>query len=100
MTADPTAQSPRTRPFPGPEADADAVTSVTDGGMVAVVQQVRRRWASVEAFTPATLDKCGEVIARFARRLQSQGVHDPAGITATHCQGFVDASTARGRPRS
>jgi integrase/recombinase XerC len=92
MTADLTPSTPDTG------HDPDVTTVITDGGMVALVAAVRRRWASEEAFTPATLDKCGDAVARFARRLHSQGVQDPAGITAAHCQGFVDASTVKGRP--
>ena len=91
MTADQTAATPQ----PGHET---GTASTHAKGMVDVVEAVRRRWASEEAFTPATLDKCGDAVTRFARRLHRQGVEDPADITATHCQGFVDACTVKGSP--
>ena len=97
MTADPT--TPLLDDVAPADAteDAYAVTATSQGGIGAVAAAVRRRWATEEAFTPATLDKCGDAIARFARRLHHQGVQDPAAITAAHCQGFVEAATVQGR---
>jgi integrase/recombinase XerC len=66
--------------------------------MPALVEQVRAAWATGGEFTDRTLDKCGETVARFARRLEAQGVSSPAGITPAHCQGFVDAATIKGQP--
>lgn len=91
MSAEPSA----TYPAPGDDTDPP-VTG--EGAMLAVVEAVRHRWATEEEFTLATLDKCGDAVARFARRLHHQGVNDPSEITAAHCQGFVDASTLKGRP--
>jgi site-specific recombinase XerD len=85
-----------TRPSP-PEMLAEG-SAATRAPMFAVVEAVRHRWATEDAFTPATLDKCGEAIARFARRLDRQGVTDPDQITAAHAQGFVDAPTRTGQP--
>jgi integrase/recombinase XerC len=75
----------------GPAVDAAA-------GMPDLVDQVRGSWATAGEFTERTLDKCGETIARFARRLEAQGVTGPSQITAAHCEGFVDAATIKGRP--
>ena len=56
----------------------DAACQIAEaGGIVAAVDAARRRWAAEEAFTPATLDKCGDAVARFARRLHRQGVTTP-----------------------
>jgi hypothetical protein len=46
-------------------------------GMPALVEQVRAAWATGGEFTDRTLDKCGETVARFARRLEAQGVSSP-----------------------
>lgn len=51
------------------------------------------RWAEEGDFTPATLEKCGEAVTRFARRLDRQGVRDLAEVGPEHCQGFIDAAT-------
>ena len=69
------------------------------GEVIGLVVLVRSRWASEDEFTPATLDKCGETIARFARRLHAQGVTRPERRSRpAHCQGFVDAATRTGQP--
>src|SRR5688572_1908430 len=61
------------------------------------VEQVRASWAGEAGFTPATLEKVGEAVSRFARRVQQQGVADLGQITTAHCQGFVDATGVNGR---
>lgn len=58
---------------------------------------VRARWAADGTFTPATIEKCGEAVARFCRRLHHQGLIGPAEITAAHCRGFIDATTSGGQ---
>lgn len=63
-----------------------------------LARAVRVRWAESGDFTPATLDRCGEVVERFARRLHHQGVTGPEEITADHCVGFIDAATIKGGP--
>jgi site-specific recombinase XerD len=73
-------------------------TTEAQVGMPALVEQVRAAWATGGEFTGQTLDKCGETVARFARRLEAQGVSSPAGIRPAHCQGFVDAATVKGQP--
>lgn len=83
---------------PQPSAAGADPSEPAPASMPTLVEAVRRRWASEEAFTPATLDKCGDAIARFATRLDRQGVRHPAEVTAAHCQGFVDAATTRGLP--
>lgn len=87
----------------GPSTGADDAAPVAehvaaDASMSAVVEEVRRRWASDNEFTAATLAKCGETIARFARRLAQQGVTTPAEITTAHAQGFIEAPTRTGQP--
>ncbi len=72
------------------------MTETAHASLEPLFDQVRARWASEDEFTPATLEKCGELVSRFARRLAAQGITDPAGITAGHCQGFVDAATVKG----
>lgn len=64
--------------------------------LLALVDAVRDRWAASGEFTEQTLDRCGETITRFARRLNAQGVTDPAAISAGHCCGFMEASTVKG----
>lgn len=54
---------------------------------------VRQRWAEEGDFTPATLEKCGDTVTRFARRLDRQGVRELDDIGPDHCQGFIDAAT-------
>ncbi|MFC4785232.1 tyrosine-type recombinase/integrase [Nocardioides sp. MAHUQ-72] len=66
----------------------------------ALAELVRRRWAEEDAFTPATLEKCGETVSRFARRLDQQGIQEAGQIDHEHCQGFVDAATHEGGPPS
>lgn len=66
--------------------------------MEALARVVRVRWAESGDFTPATLDRCGEVIDRFARRIARQGVDEAREITAAHCVGFIDATTIKGVP--
>ncbi|MFY0409024.1 tyrosine-type recombinase/integrase [Solicola sp. PLA-1-18] len=66
--------------------------------MEAAIDRVRDRWVAGGEFTEQTLDRCGETITRFARRLAAQNVTDPAQITLAHCRGFVAATTAKGRP--
>lgn len=73
-------------------------TSPTAGGVLAQIEAVVGRWAADGDFTPATLEKCGAVVTRFARRLAAQGVADVAQITPAHCRGFIDAHTSAGRP--
>lgn len=62
-----------------------------------LVERARAAWSAGGDSTPATLDKCGETAARFARRLTAQGVQRPEQITAAHCQGFVNAATRTGQ---
>jgi len=89
MTAFPDHPPPDVEAAPGPTPASDALTDL--------VAAVRAHWATDAGFTPATLDKCGETVARFARRLAAQGVTDAAEITTEHCAGFVDARTIRGQ---
>lgn len=82
--------------------DGPGPTALGDGPDVSSMEQlaraVRARWTEEGEFTPATLEKCGEAIERFARRLHHQGVSDPAQITVAHCRGFIEAATVKGRP--
>jgi len=64
--------------------------------MEEIAAQVCARWAQDAEFTPATLDKCGVAVTRFARRLHHQGVLEPAQITTSHCHGFIEATTIKG----
>lgn len=79
--------------------DASEQSGVTAQQSIAtLVDRVRAVWAADGEFTPATLDKCGETVARFARRLTTQGVTAPGQVTAEHCRGFVEAATRTGQP--
>lgn len=72
--------------------------SVKDVDMAGLLDQVLQRWTNEKGFSPATLEKCGDLIQRFARRLEAQGVTDPELITAEHCRGFIAARTKGGQP--
>lgn len=85
-------------PTGSPVEGTNHQAAARSSSMIEVVQAVRDRWASEEEFTPATLDKCGETIDRFARRLHQQGVSGPGQITTGHAQGFVNAPTRTGQP--
>jgi integrase len=80
----------------GPMSEAETASSGTS--LIQIVEVIRARWANEDEFTPATLDKCGETIRRFGRRLERQGVTHPEQITASHCLGFVNATTRAGQP--
>ncbi|WP_030485199.1 tyrosine-type recombinase/integrase [Nocardioides aequoreus] len=58
-----------------------------------MAELVLGHWAQQGDFTPATLEKCGETVARFTRRLDRQGVVAVSEISAEHCAGFIDALT-------
>ena len=85
-------------PETSPPSQASALPEGGESPLETLVEGVRTTWAEAGVFTPATLEKCGQTITRFARRLQAQGVRFPAEITAAHCQGFVDATTLKGQP--
>lgn len=72
--------------------------SGSNPGIEQLVAVVRRRWAAEEEFSPATLDKCGQTIERFGRRLEHQGITAPEQITVDHVAGFVKAAMSSGRP--
>ena len=74
-----------------------AAAGTGSGDLASLFEAVLVRWAHEEEFTPATLEKCGETVRRFARRLSAQGVTEPGQITAVHCQGFVEAKTRVGQ---
>lgn len=63
-----------------------------------VTEQVLHAWREDHGFSPATMDKCGEMLIRFCRRLAAQGVSHPSKITPEHCTGFVHARTSQGQP--
>lgn len=65
--------------------------------LATLVASVRRRWADDDGFSVATLDKCGDMVGRFARRLTAQGVTRPGDISLEHCRGFVMARAASGQ---
>ena len=83
--------------FASPAA-ADAQPPAESGaGMSAIVTAAIGRWAASGEFTEQTLSRCGETVARFARRLDAQGVEGPEEVTVEHCRGFVDATTTKGQ---
>ncbi|MGH1561451.1 hypothetical protein [Mumia sp. DW29H23] len=74
-------------------------TSATTGrGVDDLVDQAVTAWSTGDDFTAQTLDRCGETVRRFARRLSAQHVTSAAAITLEHCRGFVDAPTTKGVP--
>lgn len=66
--------------------------------MPQLVDLVLDHWAASGEFTEQTLARCGELVTRFARRLDAQEVSTPAQVTLEHCRGFVDATTRKGQP--
>lgn len=84
--------SDNTGPAGDPPADGSG-----GSGIEGDIESVRAGWDEAGVFTPATLEKCGEIITRFGRRLAAQGVARPDQITAGHCRGFIDASTVKGQ---
>lgn len=91
--------------MPSPELIPSDDTTVTGGEppahaqaapLVELVDVVRVRWTADKGFSPATLDKCGETIRRFGRRLAHQGVTDLHQVTPQLCQAFIDAPTVKG----
>lgn len=88
------------QPPPVPAAQGPGAGS-REGGPVAmnkVADRVLALWAHEAEFTPATLAKCGDLVRRFIRRLEAQGVTDPQWITTEHCHGFVTAHTSTAQP--
>lgn len=76
-------------------------TGLEDGTlspMSRVADSVLAAWSVSGEFSEQTLARCGETITRFARRLEAQGISEPAAITLEHCRGFVEAATVKGTP--
>lgn len=63
---------------------------------IQAVEGVLASWLESGEFTPLTLDKCGQTLTRFARRLEQQGVSDLRTVTPQLCRGFIDAATTSG----
>lgn len=94
--SEPTTPLPASDLIPGSHPGPVGVPDGPAAGRMALpdlAARVRQQWAQEDDFTPATLEKCGETVTRFARRLDRQGVRELADIGPDHCQGFIDAAT-------
>lgn len=85
-------------PTPDTQTRPPTTGPSTGAAMPEIVAVVVDHWAMSAEFSEQTLARCGEIVTRFARRLDAQGVRVPEQVTAEHCRGFVEATTLKGQP--